>query len=124
LRYIYQTASAESPFDCADCRNPETRNCRNIKGLKETSTTDFKPDFVRDIKEKKIKKVFNLGDIRLYECPLTWITRETNLIIEQIFLIAESPVLLYPGTWLDQPNWFVEAFNIYKKERQRDVETK
>ena len=124
MRYIYQTAKVKSPFDCAKCINPEKRNCKNIKGLKESATDDYKPNFTQDIKEKKANKVFKLGDIRLYECPLTYITRETNLIIEQLFLIADSSVLLYPGTWLDQPNWFVEAFNIYKKERQRDVETK
>jgi len=67
------------------------------------------------LKKRKVKKVWKLGDIRLYECPLSWISQDTNMIIDQIFLTVDTPALFFPGAWSDQPAWFVEAWKIYKR---------
>lgn len=117
MRYVYQSADTDPPFDCKTCEKQIKNNCRNAKNLKDSGVTEYTPDINQDLAEKKQKKVWNLGDIRLYECPISWITNETNIIIDQLFLVAEGQGLLFPGTWLEQPNWFVEAWNIYKSER-------
>ena len=38
-------------------------------------------------------------------------------MIENLSLMVESPALLYPGGWMDQPNWVVQAWIIYKREK-------
>jgi hypothetical protein len=81
----------------------------------------FTPDITRDISDKKASKVWSLGDIRLFECPLSWITPETNLMISQVYLVAESPALLLAGGWMDQPNWFIEAWDIYQLEKSDHI---
>ncbi len=65
---------------------------------------------------KGFDKVFILGDIRLYECPVNWITQETAELMRFCFLVEETGILPFPGAWIDQPCWFVEAFELYKRE--------
>lgn len=69
---------------------------------------------------KMASKVWVLGDgLRLYECPLSFITAETNDIITQVYRTEESKRLLFSGEWADQPYWFVEAMDIFKGEQAR-----
>lgn len=65
-----------------------------------------------------------LGDIRLYECPLSYITAETWEIIRTVYLVEDSKQLFFPGGWADQPYWLFEAVRIYKSElaRRQDKE--
>lgn len=60
--------------------------------------------------------MFSLGNIRLYECPLTFIEPETWEVIRLAYLIEDTKVLLYGGGWGDQPAWLVEAYEIFKGE--------
>jgi hypothetical protein len=64
-------------------------------------------------------KVTGLGDIRLYECPLRWITAETNAILRMVYLARDSSVLYAAGGWADQPEWFTEAYEIVRLEMIR-----
>jgi len=66
------------------------------------------------------KTVFKLGGIYLYECPLSWITKDTKRIMEYLF-IEETPTRIYPGQWPDQPKWWLEAIQIYKHEKLNKV---
>lgn len=54
--------------------------------------------------------------IRLYECPLTWITEETGELLRMLRLVKDTSVPPLAGGWADQPAWFVEAFDIYTRE--------
>jgi len=118
LIYYYQSAKGDTGFDCANCsdRDKQIRNCGNRLGLTETGITkeDTTPDLVRQIKKSGVSKVWKVGPVRLYECPLSWIKQQTHTIIETLFLVADSPALLFDGGWMKQPNWFVEANKIFK----------
>jgi hypothetical protein len=98
------------------------RNCGNRKGLPVIAVDAYTEDLKHQLKDAP--KVFSLGDgrghyLRLYECPLTWITEETTMIIQAVYLASESGVLLFHGGWADQPAWFAEAFDVYKSERNK-----
>ena len=70
-----------------------------------------------EIKEKRAEKVFSIGGIRLYECPLTFIEAETWEVLRLVYLIEDTKVLLHGGGWGNQPVWLVEAYEIFKSER-------
>lgn len=60
-----------------------------------------------------------MGDLRLYECPQSYITEETWQIIRTVFLVDGSQQLYFKGGWADQPHWFIEALEIYRAEKAR-----
>lgn len=64
-------------------------------------------------KGKFPKTVIKLLDIRLYECPLTWMTSYTKRLINLLFLDKEPPKLVN-APWAMQPKWYIEAISIYK----------
>lgn len=70
----------------------------------------------REITLKGGGKVFSLGEIRFYECPLTAISAETFELIRVVYLLESSGRLFFDGGWADQPYWLVEAYEIYKME--------
>ena len=81
------------------------------------------PLWIQDDLKSKIKykgafpeTVWKLGDLKLYECPLTWITRETALLMKWL-CFEEKPVKVFPGEWIDQPVWYIEAIEILNSER-------
>jgi len=78
--------------------------------------TSFTDEVAAEIKTKGVGKVFSLGGIRFYECPLTAITAETYEILRVVFLLESSGQLFFDGGWADQPSWLVEAYEIYKIE--------
>lgn len=71
---------------------------------------------VDEHKIKKAVKVWTTGDIRLYECPISYIADETHEVIGQCYRTEDSKRLLFQGEWADQPAWFVEAMDIYRHE--------
>lgn len=116
--FYYQSAKGDPGFKCDDCgdRDKEIRNCGNKIGLIETIFEGkTAPDLeLRQIKKTGVSKVWKLGPVRLYECPLSWIKQQTHTIIDTLFSVADSPALLFDGGWMRQPNWFVEAWKIFK----------
>ena len=84
--------------------------------------TEYTPDVIDEHKVKKAGKIWGLGDIRLYECPLTYITAETNEIASQCYRTEDSKRLLFQGEWAEQPYWFIEAVDIHKAEQARRAE--
>lgn len=113
-----------SPFDCNDCskKQQRNRNCKNQLGLEDTGIVwgEYKKaeqDRInKRLSKAGAKKVYNLGDIRLYECPNLWITPETNSILRMVYLARETGVLYAAGGWADQPKWFTEAYKIVRRE--------
>lgn len=83
--------------------------------------TEYTNEVTEEHKEKAARKVFSLGDIRLYECPLSFITRDTHEIMSLVFLIENSGHLLHAGGWGNQPAWLVEAYQIYKAEAAKNA---
>ena len=115
-----------SPFDCKTCtsRDRRQRNCRNALGLSEVSrcVDAYSEDIKSELRRAGASKVFSLGDLRLYECPLSYLTRDTGEIIRLVYLCDGTGHLLHPGGWGAQPCWLVEAFEIYRRERAQAAE--
>ena len=114
-----------SPFNCEKCSDEDKaqRNCLNPLELSEDARAveEYTDEVKDELKEKGAKKVFMVGDIRLYECPLSLITIDTREIMRLCYLVDASKSLLYSGGWGDQPMWFVEAFEIFNIENARKV---
>ena len=73
----------------------------------------------KDHRGKPVKKVFTkLGGLRFYECPVGWITFETNSIIN-VLTLEEKPAKIYPGTWVDQPHWYIQAKQLYSQAKNK-----
>ncbi|MBI5827660.1 MAG: hypothetical protein HZB22_08035 [Deltaproteobacteria bacterium] len=110
-----------SPFECSICtdRDKSARNCRNHKDLLDgaQAVRAYTDEVTRELGDKGAQKVFSLGDVRLYECPLSYLTEDTYCLMRLVFLIEDSGFLLYAGGWGEQPHWLVEAFEMYKVER-------
>jgi hypothetical protein len=81
----------------------------------------YTDDVVEELKDKSATKVFRLGRMRLYECPLSYISEESAEIIRLVFLVEGSTSLLLSGGWGAQPAWFVEAYEIYRAEFYNEV---
>ena len=79
--------------------------------------TGYTSEVVEEHGERGAKKVFRLGDIRLYECPLSYLTPDTAEVMRAVYMADGSAALLVPGGWGGQPHWFVEACEIYRAER-------
>lgn len=77
---------------------------------------EYSPEVKRELLEKSARKVFGLGGIRLYECPLSYITPESFDLARAVYLIDSSGRLLFPGGWADQPYWLIEAYEAFKAE--------
>lgn len=105
-------------FDCKNCSETESenRNCNNYKKIEYTAWESSDSKEYEYIKEAGVTKVFSLGNLRLYECPLTWINPESVELMNICYLIDSSGVLLFSGGWHNQPAWLWEAFRIYKIE--------
>lgn len=88
------------------------------------AVVEYTDDVKQEILDKGCGKVFSLGDVRLYECPLSYITKDTYTIMQIVFLAEESHILYIEGGWANQPSWFVEAYNINKVEQVKNKEGK
>ena len=109
-----------SPFDCACCgdKDMDARNCSNKAGLcpDATAVEKYTAQVMEELREKNARKVFSLGSIRLYECPVSYMSDDTRDLMRAVFLAQGSGRLLYGGGWGDQPEWFIEAYEIYMAE--------
>jgi hypothetical protein len=97
------------------------RNCLNHKGFKKVAFDGqldvSKEDLAFLDKETKVKVLENGKDIiRLYECPLTYITKETSQLIGILYMYEDTKQFMYSGGIADQPHWFIEAIDIFKQE--------
>jgi hypothetical protein len=102
------------------------RNCLNRKGLSDEArilTGGFDKNIAEELNEKGAKLVRGLGDYRLFECPLSFVTSDTWDILSLVYLIEDSKHLLNDGGWGNQPHWLVEAYRIFKRERARNGNT-
>jgi len=72
-----------------------------------------KDETITALKEARAAKTATLHGVRLFECPVGWISQETHEIMRAIFLVEQTGRLLWPGEWADQPAWLVQAFEIY-----------
>jgi hypothetical protein len=95
------------------------RNCSNVLGLSEEAriVESFTENIAGEIARIGAVKVFSLGSIRFYECPLTALSAQTFEMIRIVYLIESSGRLYFDGGWAGQPHWLVEAYEIYKRER-------
>jgi hypothetical protein len=57
--------------------------------------------------------------LRLYECPLSYISEETFAVMRTVFMMESSGCFYFDGGLADQPCWAVEALEIYQSERAR-----
>ena len=81
--------------------------------------TEYTAEVKLEIKDAGAFKVFPLSGLRLYECPLSYLSSFTSELIRLIVLIEDTGVLLYAGGWGDQPCFLVEAYYIFKEESRR-----
>jgi hypothetical protein len=95
------------------------RNCLNRKGLSETIITEYTDEINEELLEKKVKKVFNAGGYRFYECPLTAINEETYDLMNMFFLTDNHKQLYFDGNINKQPAFYIELLNIGIAELNR-----
>ena len=118
-------SSGGSPFNCNTCSETDrrARNCANYLGLTDETraVTVYEPHVTSEIEERGATKVVSLGDIRLYECPVSFITIDTSELMRLTYLVESTGNLLHKGAWGAQPAWLVEAFDIYKSESLRNM---
>lgn len=106
-------------FNCADCkgRKKKVRNCDNVNGYKKTLSN--KGEW--GLWPPALKPAIKLGDLKLYECPLTAITGRTWDIIRIVNQTTDDSGKIlhmpYPGSYLEQPEWYREAVEITQRER-------
>ncbi len=74
-----------------------------------------------ELKAAGAKKVFRLGQLRLYECPLSYIGADTAEMMRLVYLMDGSGSLIHPGGWGAQPYWLIEAHEIYKSETFKEL---
>jgi len=125
LRWSHQSKQ-KTPFDCETCTDKDFkyRNCNNYKGLPEELRADNGVGDVKDIANEYgldlTKKVVSLVNgkeaMRLYECPLTYITQDTSELIRIMYLMDNTNQMYFRGSLSDQPNWLIEAYEIFKTE--------
>jgi hypothetical protein len=117
-----------SPFDCACCtdKNQRERNCFNLIGLNEDARAveNYSDDVKDELRSKSAKKVIGLTGLRLYECPLSYISVETVEIVRLVYLVDSSGSFLHEGGIGAQPAWLIEAYELYKVERARSMKDK
>ncbi|MBI2412475.1 MAG: hypothetical protein HYV24_04620 [Deltaproteobacteria bacterium] len=77
---------------------------------------NYTEDVAGELKAKGAEKVFSLRGLRLYECPLSFITWETREMIRAVYLMESGGRLFFSGGWGDQSAWLVEAFEIFRAE--------
>lgn len=94
------------------------RNCLNKAGLSEgaRAVEGYSGPVREEILRKGACKVFTLGTLRLYECPLSYLTDETIEVMRAVYLMDGSGHLLYGGGWAEQPAWLVEAYEMFRCE--------
>jgi hypothetical protein len=78
-------------------------------------------DILDKFETKKFPKtVWKMDGLKLYECPLSWITQDTMILMEYLFL-EENPIDLFPGGRTRQPKWWLEAIKTLKNERANNI---
>jgi len=70
-----------------------------------------------ELKRKRAMKVFSLRDLRLYECPLSYLSVETMEVIRLVYLVDSTGGMFFAGGLGAQPAWLIEAYELYKIER-------
>jgi hypothetical protein len=83
----------------------------DIEDLKELAI-----EYELDLTKKSCSLANGKGTIRLYECPLTYVTQETNELIRVLYLMDNTNQMFFEGSLNDQPYWLVEAYDIFKTE--------
>ena len=94
------------------------RNCCNGLELSDEALAvkDYTDEVKAELSEKNAQKVFTLGSLRLYECPLSYISEVTREVMQTVFLMDSTKRLLFAGEWGEQPAWLVETYGIFLTE--------
>ncbi|MBE7415991.1 MAG: hypothetical protein HS130_12555 [Deltaproteobacteria bacterium] len=97
----------------------EARNCCNFRGLSEEARAvdGYTAAITEELKRKRCLKVLSIGDIRLYECPLSYFDEETQSIIGLVFRLEGAGLPYFDGGLASQPCWLMEAVEIFENER-------
>ena len=98
-----------------------SRNCQNEKQLSDNARffERYTDEIKDELSEKEAEKSFVQGTLKFYECPLTYISEDTQDMMKLIGLIENTNVLLHEGGWGNQPYWLIEAYHIYKETREK-----
>lgn len=117
-----------SPLDCDSCSESETsaRNCGNRLALSEEAraVNRYTGDITDEHRIKSAQKVLSLGDIRFYECPLSYISADSRELIRMVFLSEATGALPCRDGLGQQPYWFIEAVEIGGFERAAYLQRK
>ncbi|HHL40892.1 MAG TPA: hypothetical protein ENJ37_10335 [Deltaproteobacteria bacterium] len=123
FRWALLAGRGESPFQCGRCGEDDRRkrNCGNRLGLSDEARCvgRYSAVVAEELERCGASKVFSMGGLRLYECPLSYITPETCDLMRMVFVMEATGALLLAGGVGDQPFWLVEALEIYGSEKAR-----
>lgn len=84
----------------------------------------YAEDVVGEHRAKGARKVLTLGSLRLYECPLSYISEESRELVRMVFLSEAARALLRRGGLGEQPYWFIEALETGGIERAAHLQRK
>ena len=69
-----------------------------------------------------------MGDLKLYACPLTTITKLTWDILDLVNQTTDDKGKIihmpYKGAYLEQPEWYRDAVKLTQRERANDLKIK
>lgn len=126
LRFNFAVARKKKKKpDCSDCsaRKRTLRNCYNHKQLAEVIIPAEQWD---DFDGKQFGKltVEKFGDLALFECPVSLISRQSVQLIELVHECTDEhknwTMPPFPGGLLDQPTWVRQARRVVIEETAAD----
>ncbi|MEK6792043.1 MAG: hypothetical protein AABY45_10135 [Deltaproteobacteria bacterium] len=88
------------------------------------SVNRYTEDVTDEHRAKGAQKVLSLGGLRLYECPVSYISEESRELVRMVFLSEATGVLLYADGLGEQPYWFIEALETGGVERAAYLQRK
>ena len=110
--------SDSGAWDCRECdeRTRKKRNCRNRHGV------------LHEMLERplwflvpKLQHIAKIVDTKFYVCPVGLITQKTWRIVQLVNDTTDADChilqLPFPGSFMDQPEWYKEAVRIVRRER-------
>jgi hypothetical protein len=116
---IHISDPGKHAYECRECpeKKRKSRNCRNRHGFKDSILLKHEWETASGT----ISPALKIGEVKIYECPVSLITDKTWKILGIINATTDADcniVLPYKGgSYLEQPEWYKQAVKIVRQAR-------